>query len=164
MEQFEVVLVDHSRVGEMFPVDDLVPVLLAENHDGHTVAVFLGLDKGQQFEHFVEGAESAGEHHEGSSHLHEPVLTDKEVAELQVQFVVDVGVRVLFERKLDVEAGGGCAHIVCAAVARFHDTGTATGHNGETLVLLVGPATELGAQLTGGVIVFGNGFELLESF
>ena len=70
---------------------------------------------------------------------------------------------MLFERQLDIEADGGCAHVVCAAVTRFHDAGAAAGHQGESLVLLVGPTAKFRAEFMSGVIVFGDKRKALET-
>src|SRR5437879_2689617 len=44
---------------------------------------------------------------------------------------VEVAVRRLLERQLDIAANRATTDLFRAAVRRFHDAGTATGHDGE---------------------------------
>ena len=45
---------------------------------------------------------------------------------------VEVGVRRLLERQLDIAANGPATDLFGAAVRRFHDAGSAAGHDSET--------------------------------
>ena len=146
LEEFEVVGIDHACFGEEFPVQSLLPEVRIENHDRHLLRVLVGLDKCEHFECFVERSESARENHERTSHAQEPVLTNKEITELQVQFVIDVGVAMLFERQLDVQADRRRTHVGCASVACFHNAWTAACHDGVAVVALVDPLAELGSE------------------
>ena len=152
LEELEVFWVDHTCFGKEFPVQSLLPEVRIENHDRHLLRVLIGLDKREHFEGFVERSESAWENHERTSHAQEPVLTDKEITELQVQFVIDVRVAMLFERQLDVQADRRRTHVRGSAVAGFHNARTTTRHDGVAVVALVNPLAELGSEFTSGIV------------
>ena len=65
---------------------------------------------------------------------HEDGLADEEIVEVDVFVVVDVGVVVLFEGQVDVEANAGGSALVGAFVAGFHDAGSSSCDGAEAVV------------------------------
>ena len=119
VQKVEVVRRDHP-VGEQLapdPVEQVVPVVGVEEHDGE-VQHLAGLDQRQRLEQLVERAEAAGEDDEALARLHEADLARVEVRERVRD--VEVGVRPLLVRQLDVEADREPAAFLRAAVRRLH--------------------------------------------
>ena len=122
------------------------PVVRAEEDDGE-VRDLPRLDQRQRLEELVERAEAAREDDEALGGLHEHRLADVEVPEGQGD--VEVRVRELLVRELDVEPDRDAAALLGAAVRGLHDPGAAAGDDRE-----VGPgepARGLARRLVGGV-------------
>lgn len=129
-EQVEVFGVD-AAIGQHAFADEVehgFPVALPHEDDGKVLDL-AGLDEGESFEEFVEGAEATGADDEGVGVLDEHDLADEEVAELDE--LVDEGVGLLLVGEGDVAADGRSASVACAAVGGFHDSRPAAGHDGE---------------------------------
>ena len=92
------------------------------------------LDQGQHLEQLVERPEAAGEGDQRLGQVEEPVFPYEEVMELEVQLGGDVRVMLLFEGEGDAEPHGASARLMGAAVRRFHDPGSTTGHDREALL------------------------------
>ena len=129
MEELYVVGRDHSVSKQVVskPVEQLVPVGGVEQHDWK-VQHLAGLNQRQRLEELVGGPESARKDDEALRRLHEHRLTRIEVTEGKRD--VEVPVRELLVRELDVEAHGQAATLFRATVRRLHDTGTAAGDDG----------------------------------
>ena len=106
-EQVEVVVVDRAFVGQELEVDDLLPVLAAEEDD-RDVLHAAGLAQRERLEQFVERAEAAGKHDQGLRPQQEVQLPHGEVVELEAQFGRDVGIGLLLVRQADVQADRLC--------------------------------------------------------
>ena len=91
--------------------------------DDREVQHLARLDQRQRLEQLVGGAESAGEDDEALRRLHEHRLARVEVPEGQQD--VEVRVRSLLVRQLDVEADREAAALAAAAVRRLHHAGAA---------------------------------------
>ncbi len=84
----------------------LLPVARSVNDDGDLLGQLPRLRQGEQLEHLVQGAESAGKDHQCLGQIREPELAHEKVVELEVQAGRDVGVGHLLEGQFDVEADG----------------------------------------------------------
>src|SRR5258707_14645411 len=51
---------------------------------------------------------------------------------MQGHATIQIAIRFLLVRKLDIAAYGTASHFFGATIGCFHDTGAASGHNGET--------------------------------
>src|SRR5215208_2253299 len=80
-----------------------------------------GLNECYRLEQLVECAESAGKNNERDGVLDEHRLANEEVPEVHKR--VDVGIRSLLERKLDVASDRSASSEVRALVCSFHDAG-----------------------------------------
>ena len=107
------------------------PVLGAEEHH-REVEDLPGLDQRQRLEQLVERAEAAGEDDERLGRLHEHHLARVEVAERDLE--IEVVVRELLVRELDVEADGEPAALARAAVRGLHAARAAAGHDRPALL------------------------------
>src|SRR5664279_4813245 len=112
VDQVKVLGGNRSGIHQGLEVDDLVPVLPAINHHSDVLGELLGLRQRQQFEHFVEGPEASGKHHQRFGQIGKPQLAHKEVVELEVQVRGDVGIGNLLERQIDIEADSLAACLV----------------------------------------------------
>jgi hypothetical protein len=101
---------------------------VVEEHD-REVQDLPHLDQRQRLEELVEGAEAAGEDHEPLGRLHEHGLARVEVVEREAD--VEVGVRPLLVRQLDIEADRDPTRFLRAAVRGLHHARPAAGHHGE---------------------------------
>src|SRR5438067_1362365 len=110
------------------PVQQRLPVAAAEEDD-REVEHLAGLDQRQRLEQLVERAEAAREDHEALGRLHEHRLARVEVVEGEAD--VDVRVRVLLMRQLDVEADREPAALARAAVRGLHHARPAARDDGE---------------------------------
>src|ERR1700747_2125637 len=104
------------------PVEQTLPVRRAEKDD-RKVLDLSRLRESERLEELIERAEAARKDDEPSGVLHEHVLADEEVAELDAE--VDVLVQRLLVGKLDVAADRESAGLVAAAVDGLHDPGAA---------------------------------------
>ena len=109
-------------------IDKGLPEFGAHQHDGE-VADLAGLDERRGLGDLVERPEPAGKGDERVGVLHEHDLADVEVAEGHPP--VEVRVRLLLFRQLDVAADGPPARLPGAAVGALHDAGPAARHDGE---------------------------------
>ena len=125
-EQLEVVRRDEPFLQHLVadPVEQVLPVLATDEDDGE-VQHLAGLDERQRLEHLVERPEAAGEDDEPLARLHEADLACVEVVEREVD--VEVLVRRLLVRQLDVEADREAAAFLRAAVRRLHHTAASAG-------------------------------------
>src|SRR5207245_11800872 len=108
----------------------------AEEHD-REVLDLAGLSQRERLEELVERAETARKDHESARVLHEHVLADEEVAELDAE--VDVFVHGLLMRQLDVAAHRKPARFVAAAVDGLHEPGAAAGDHRKAAPGELGP-------------------------
>ena len=96
MEEVEVagahVALEQHRLPD--PAQQAAPVLLPDQHDRHRRDL-LGLDQRQRLEHLVHRPEAAGEVDERGRVLHEVELAHEEVAEVQRDVLVRVGLLLL---------------------------------------------------------------------
>ena len=88
---------DGALFGEHLEVDHFLPVLRSVDDDGDLLGELVGLGEGEKLEHFVEGAEAAGENDQRLGQVGEPVLAHEEVVELEVERGRDEGVGQLLE-------------------------------------------------------------------
>jgi hypothetical protein len=114
-----------------------VPVPRPDQRD-RELPHLVGLDQRQRLEELVQGAEAAGEEDEPLRRLHQHHLARVEVAEGDGE--VDVRVRILLVRELDVEADGEAAGLLGAAVGRLHHARPAAGDDGEARLSQEPPA------------------------
>ncbi len=143
VEEIHIVLADAVKLvahGGTDPVEQAAPEIFADEDDGKRDD-FKGLDEGERFEELIHGAETAGEDDETGGVFDEHDFANKEVAE--VEFDILVGVGILLEGEGDVEADAGAAGFVCSLVGGFHDAGAAAGDDGEV------PGDELAAAFDG---------------
>jgi hypothetical protein len=119
-----------SRDGAFFDqhvqVDQALPVVGAEQHDGHRLGL-AGLHQREHLEQFVQRAKAAGEGHQRLGAHHEVHLAQREVVELEAQRAATRRGWPLLVRQGDVQAHRGRPHVVGAAVGGFHDAGAAAG-------------------------------------
>src|SRR5271154_1062819 len=103
-EQVKIWRRDYSGVNHGFKVDDFFPIRAAIDNDHNFLGQLLRLRQGENLEEFVEGAKSAGKNHQSLGQVGEPELTHEEVMKLKVERRSDVGIRILLEGQIDVEA------------------------------------------------------------
>ena len=137
-----------SRAARANEVQQLLPVVRIEEDD-REVEHLVGLDQRERLEELVERAEAAGEDHEALCGLHEADLARVEVVERDVD--VEVRVRVLLVRQLDVEADREAAAFLRAAVRGLHHAGPAPGDHRPTR--LREEATGLARGMVSGVVL-----------
>src|SRR6266545_1709996 len=111
-------------------IEERLPELGAHQHDGE-VADLAGLDERRGLADLIERPEPAGQGDEGVGVLHEHDLADVEVAERHPP--VEVRVRLLLLRQLDVAADGPPARLPGAAVGALHDARAAARHHREAV-------------------------------
>src|SRR6266545_1400066 len=111
-------------------IEERLPELGAHQHDGE-VADLAGLDERRGLADLIERPEPAGQGDEGVGILHEHDLADVEVAERHPP--VEVRVRLLLLRQLDVAADGPPARLPGAAVGALHDARAAARHHREAV-------------------------------
>src|SRR5674476_1599758 len=87
--------------------------------------------------HFVLRAKALVSFPGGFGTQHEVHLAQRKIMKLEIQAGCDVGVGVLLARQGNVQTHALGAHLVCAAVGRFHDAGAATGGNEQALRALL---------------------------
>ena len=92
----------------------------------------LRLHERDDFEKFVERAESAGHEDEAEAVFREADLARKKIMEMQRQ--VDKAIAGLLVRQFDVEADGFAAALGRALVRGFHDARSAAGDDGEIVL------------------------------
>src|SRR5690625_1808319 len=110
-----------------FEIDHVGPEARAEEYDGHAFFHLQGLHQRQQFEEFIEGAETARHDDYRLGHIGEPVFPHEEVVEFEGQLGADVAVLEFFGGNGDGEADRASTSLVRAAVRRLHDARPATG-------------------------------------
>ena len=133
---------DHP-VGEQLPVDPvdhLAPVVRVEEDD-REVTDLAGLDQRQRLVHLVERPEAAGEDDEPLGRADEAHLARVEVVERVLD--VEVRVRALLVRQLDVEPDREAAALLRAAVRALHHAAAAAGDH-RPAVLAEPPADRAG--------------------
>src|SRR5688500_11081874 len=84
-----------------------------------------GLDQRHRLEQLVERTETARKDDERNGVLDEHRLPHEEIAELNQG--IDVWIRSLLERQLDVASNRPAAAEACALIRRFHDPGPGSG-------------------------------------
>jgi hypothetical protein len=131
LEQVQIVGGDGAGVDEGLEVHDAVPVFAAVDDDQNFLGKLVGLREGEDFEKFVDGAEAAGKNHQRFGEIGEPEFAHEEIMELEVERGGDVGVGILLEGQVDVEADALASGLVGAEVGGFHDAGTAAGGDDE---------------------------------
>src|SRR5438067_4609802 len=89
----------------------------------------------QDFEQFVERAETAREQHDRLGEIDEPELPHKEIMKVEVQLPADIRVVELLIRYRDREPDIDAPCFRGARVSRLHDAGTAAGADDEAPVL-----------------------------
>ena len=94
----------------------------------------MGLYEGEGLEKLVEGAETAWHRYKGFGILDEHYFAGKEIVELDVLVVVDVGVVGLLEGEIDVKSGRYAFVEVRTFVAGFHNAGSSTGDDAKAFV------------------------------
>jgi len=103
--------------------------LPTEEDDGEILDL-AGLDEGHGLEQFIEGAESARNDDKGVGVFDQQGLADEEVAD--VDPLIEVGVVTLFHGQHDIAAHGTPTDLLGPPVGRFHEAGSAPGHDGES--------------------------------
>ena len=160
-KEIKVVVGDHPLLRHLPEVDDLRPILTAEEDDRNRLHA-VGLAEGEGLEHLVEGAESAGEEDHGRRAEDEVKLPQREVLELEAEVGGDEGIGLLLGRELDVEPDRLAADVEGPAVGGFHDPRPAAGDDDEIpgVFALVVDRHEPG-KLPRRVVVVAAGEELL---
>jgi len=113
------------------PVQQAPPEGFMDQDQGN-LAAFAGLDQGQGFQQFVQGAEAPGHDHVGAGALHKHEFAGEKVAKGLGNVLERVG--YLFVGQLDVEAHGRAFAEIGALVGRFHNARTAAGNHREARV------------------------------
>src|SRR4029077_10127726 len=131
LEQVQILGRDRAGVDEGLEVNDAVPVFAAVDDDENFLGQLVGLGQGEDFEEFVDGAEAAGENHQSFGEIGEPELAHEEIVKLEVERGRDVGIGILLEWEIDVEADGFASGFVGAEVGGFHDAGASAGGDDE---------------------------------
>src|SRR5271169_4381655 len=101
---------------EGIEVDDFFPETGTVENDRDFFGELPGLHESQNLEEFVQGSKSSGEDDEGLRQISEPELAHEEVVELEIEFIGDIRVGELFERKTDVEPDSLAFRIRGAAI------------------------------------------------
>src|SRR2546429_8718949 len=135
LEQFEVWWRDHAGIDHGVEIDDFLPVRAAIDDNDNLLSQLLSLGKGEDFKKFVERDEASGKDHQRFGQIREQELTHEKVMELEVERRRDVGIRILLERQIDVEADGFSASFVSSKICRFHDARAAAGGDDKTMAL-----------------------------
>src|SRR5262245_26621496 len=74
---------DSAPADESIEVDDVVPVLVTEQHHRHRLTRFLGLNQRQHLEEFIHRAETAGKNHERFRQINKPEFAHEEVMKVE---------------------------------------------------------------------------------
>src|SRR5271169_1467983 len=159
LEQVKVFGRDGAGVDEGLEVHDAVPVFTAVDYYENFFGKLVGLGEGEDLEKFVDGAEASGKNYEGFGEVGEPEFTHEEIVELEVERGGDVGIRVLLEREIDVEADAFASGFVGAEVGSFHDSGPSAGGDDKTTTAggnLNGPFGEKVSQAARVFVVTGH--------
>src|SRR6266545_3741206 len=129
-EEIEVIGRDHPLCQQEVsnPGEQPLPVVRVEEDD-REMEHLAGLDECQGLEELVERPEASGEDDEALGRLHEHRLAHVEMLEGEPD--VEVGVRVLLVRELDVEADRKPTAFRGAAVRGLHHAGAAARDDGE---------------------------------
>src|SRR5438445_13053656 len=135
LEQFEVWWRDHADVDHGVEIDDFLPVRAAIDDNDNLFSQLLSLGKGEDFKKFVERTEASGKDNQRFGQIREPELTHEKVMELEVERRRDIGIRILLERQIDVEADGLSASFVSAKICRFHDARASAGGDDKAMAL-----------------------------
>ena len=133
LEQAEVFGSNGAGIDEGLEVHDAVPVFTAINDDENFLGKFVSLREGEDFEEFVDGAEAAGKNHQRFGEIGEPEFAHEKIVEFEIERRGDIGVGILLEGQIDVEADAFASGFVGAEVGGFHDAGTAAGSDDETV-------------------------------
>ncbi len=120
-----------SGVDEGLEVHDAVPILAAVNDDQNFLCQLVGLRQGEDFEQLVDGAESAGKNHQRLGQIGEPELAHEKIMEFKIERGRDVGIGILLEWQIDVEADAFASGLVGAQICGFHDARTTSGGDDE---------------------------------
>ena len=108
---------------------------------------FVGLDQGGRLEDLVQRAEAPRHGDEGVRVFHQHQFPHEKVFEGDP--FVEIRVRLLFLRQLDVAADGVAARFLGTAIGRLHDSGSAARHDGEPGPRE--PLADVASQNVGGV-------------
>ena len=133
LEQVEVLGSDGAGIDEGLEVHDAMPVFTAVDDNENFLGKLVGLREREDFEEFVDGAEAAGKNHQRFGEIGEPEFAHEEIVEFEVERGRDVGVGILLEGQIDVEADAFASGFIGAEVGGFHDAGAAAGSDDETV-------------------------------
>eukprot|EP00756_Hemistasia_phaeocysticola_P052710 Hpha_TRINITY_DN2798_c0_g1::TRINITY_DN2798_c0_g1_i1::g.110320::m.110320 len=126
---------DNTPVGQELPVDGLLPVGLANEHDGEggLLSRLLQCDALKQL---VKRSEPTRARNEGLAGVEHPVLAGEEVVEGKGQFWSHVGVQSLLKRKRDRETRRArTVDLERPAVGGLHQARPAAGGHNEVLTV-----------------------------
>ncbi len=158
-EEVQVFGVYGAGVDEGLEVHDAVPVFAAVDYYENFLGEFIGLSEGEDFEEFVDGAEATGENHQRFGEVGKPEFAHEEIVELEVERGGDVGIGILLEGQVDVEADALASSFESAEVGGFHDAGTTAGGDDEAAATggnLDGPLGEKVGQAACVFVVTGH--------
>src|SRR3954471_199902 len=131
LEQFRILRSHSPSVDERLEVDYPVPVFAPVYHDQNFLRQLVGLRQRQDLEKLIHGAEAAREDHESLRKIGEPELAHEEVVKLKVQRRSDVLVRILLERKLNIQSDRLSSGFMRAEIGRLHDPGASARSDDE---------------------------------
>src|SRR5205085_3569463 len=135
VEQFDIGRTDHAVFDHCTEIDNVVPIFGAKQHDWDAFAHLPRLYQGEDFEQFVERAETAREEHNRLGKIDEPELPHEKIMEAEVQLPADIRVVELLVRNRDGEPDIETPCFRGAAVSRLHDAGTTAGADDEAPLL-----------------------------
>ena len=105
IDQVEVLVRDHSLVGQELKINHAAPILFAEQNDRNRLHT-LCLPKRQSIEQFVQCPKATRKHDERFRPEKKVHLAQREVMKLEAEFRSDVRVRHLFSGKRNVQTNG----------------------------------------------------------
>src|SRR5437773_10904169 len=120
VEHLKFLCADCAPPDEGVEVDHFVPVFIAEQHNRHGLARFLGLNQRQDLEELVHRAKAARKDHQRFRKVEKPKLAHEKIVELEDQLTKDIDVYSLLVRQLNIESDGLAAGERRSAIGRFH--------------------------------------------
>ena len=117
--------------GHGIEVENLLPVVGAEDDDGEGFGDLSGLNEGEDLHEFVERSEAAREDDQGLGEVNEPEFPHEEIMEFEVEFSGDEGIGILLVGNADIEPDGFAVRERGASIGGFHDPRAAAGADDE---------------------------------
>src|SRR5580692_7048706 len=106
MEEIQIVGGNGPILHQRFKVYDFLPKTGAVENNRNLLGELSGLDERENLEELVHGSKPAREDHQRLRQIRKPELAHEKVVELEVEFIGDIRVRELLERKSDVQPDG----------------------------------------------------------